>query len=324
MTSERAKSAIEASDTDELVRVVDGLVASQQWEAMVDLRSLCDEAVTRGKQLWGVSEFIRYRLALDSPPVWAGPAVTEGRTRFTLGPLSEVVASRHSWDELEPHLAPGPERTMVAHERIIRGEDLRGESINPLVMELPCYGCDWEPSYPLATYFSDRVEALSPPPPEMGGGEAVDLSPIVEDPDGTTALVSLVEHWVEASNGRVQATCVEGKAAGAIAALGVAKARLGTIAADQALAWMAWAAATGGAMGRRRGAAQGRFSAWWTAHELAGLAWPPDPDELGEAVTALRWHWWSDGSPDTGWALRLAVESVAEGLAWAIAAVDAE
>jgi hypothetical protein len=87
---------------------------------------------------------------------------------------------------------------------------------------------------------------------------------------------------------------------------------------------MAWAAASGGAHGRRRGAAAGRFSAWWAAHEIAGLEWPPEPADLGEAIARLAWYLWSDGSPDTGWALRLAVESPAEGLAWALTAADAD
>ena len=48
---DRARKAIEASDTDELV-IVDGYAESREGH-LVELRRRCDEAVTRGKQLWG-------------------------------------------------------------------------------------------------------------------------------------------------------------------------------------------------------------------------------------------------------------------------------
>jgi hypothetical protein len=109
-----------------------------------------------------------------------------------------------------------------------------------------------------------------------------------------------------------------------VAALGPSRAALRPVAGAEALSWVAWAGASGGAHGRRRGAAAGRFAAWWVAHELAGLEWPVAPEQLGDAVGSLRWHLWWDGTPDTGWALRLAVESPGEGLAWAMAAVDGD
>lgn len=324
MIEERAVAAIEASDTDELIRVVDGYAATRQWETMAALRHRCDEAVTRGKQLWGVSEYVRYRFALEAPGEWAGPAVSEGGTRFTLGPLPEVAASTKDWLELEPHLGPGPQRAMVAHERVLRGEDLEEAEVNRLVIELPLRLVDWEPAYPLATYKTDRVDSPSPP------GVSPSVSPLgkqgerIRDDEGCRALLAAVEHWVDTSNGRAQATCVEGDAAMAVEALGVSRAGLEKVAPAHGLAWIAWAAASGGAHGRRRGAAAGRFNAWWVAHEMAGLEWPPGSDELGEAIQDLHWYLWTDGSPDTGWALRIAIESPAEGLAWALSAVDAD
>lgn len=325
MIGERARRAIESSDTDALVRIVDGHAASRDWEAMAELRIGCDEAVGRGKQLWGISEYIRYRFALDAPGEWAGPAVTEGPTRFTLGPLPEVAASTKAWAELEKHLGPGPERAMAAHERVLRGEDLETAEVDRQVMELPLSLQPWEPDYPLALYRADRVEAPTPPRPVTAHTSRLDgLSVVVDDLEGCRALLGVVEHWVETSNGRSQAACAEGPASAAVAALGVGRAGLASVEAPVALAWIQWAAASAGAHGRRRGAAAGRFSAWWVAHELAGLEWPVEPAELGTAVDDLAWYLWSDGSPDTGWSLRLAVESGSDGLAWALAAVDAD
>ncbi len=324
MIDERTAKAIESSDTDELVRIVDGHASARSWDEMLALRTRCDEAVSRGKQLWAVSEYIRYRLALDAPGRWAGPAVTEGPTRFTLGPLSEVAASRKAWAELDDHLTPGPQRTMTAQERVLRGEDLRDADIDPLTVELPLNLQPWEPRYRLAEYKPDRVEAPSPTPVRPRIGPVTSSGVEVDDMDGCRALLSTVEHWTETSNGRSQAACVEGTASQAVAALGVSRAGLTPAEGNMALEWIAWAAASGGAHGRRRGSAAGRFAAWWVAHELAGLEWPVDPDELGAAIGDLSWYLWSDGSADTGWALRVAVESPPEGIAWALTAVDAE
>ena len=78
--------------------------------------------------------------------------------------------------------------------------------------------------------------------------------------------------------------------------------------------------------GRRRGAAIGRFGAWWTVAALADLtdAWPVQPDELGDALTSFDWYWWDAGEPRLGWELQLAVADPSEGYAWAISAHDSE
>jgi hypothetical protein len=85
---------------------------------------------------------------------------------------------------------------------------------------------------------------------------------------------------------------------------------------------MAWAGASGGAHGRRRGAAAGRYGAWWAIATLCDLDWPPDPGEVGTAVNRLRYYWFDDGSPGTGWEFRVAISDPSTGLAWAIAAGD--
>lgn len=324
MIDERWVAAIEGSDTDELIRVVDGLCEIREWDTLIELRRRCDEAVTRGKQLWGVSEFIRYRLALDAPGRWAGPVVSEGESRFTLGPLTEVAASTKTWGELDPHLAPGPHRAMVAHERVVRGETLLDADVDPHVLELPLDLEPWEPAYEIPRYRSDRLEVGTPPAPSVGEAAGLSAGPAVDDPDGPRSLLALVDHWVDDSNGRAEAVCVEGDAGAAVGALGVSRAGLARIDPATALAWMAWAAADGGAHGRRRGTALGRFSAWWTAHELAGLDWPVGPADLGAAVHDLAWFRWDEGAPETGWVLKLAVESAGEGLSWAVSAVDRE
>jgi hypothetical protein len=107
-----------------------------------------------------------------------------------------------------------------------------------------------------------------------------------------------------------------------VAALGHREHRLGRVTPASAMARMAWAAASGGAHGVRRGAALGRFDAWWAAAALAGLDWPPDPDALGAAIDRLSWWVWDDGMPGTGWILRLAATDPAEGWTAALDATD--
>ena len=318
MISQRAVEAIESSDTDELLRVIDGLCHNANWDEAVELRVRCGEAVGRGKQLWGVEEHIRYRLALEAPGAWAGPAVSEGAARFAPGPLPEVAASTKTWSELAPHIEDGPWRGVTAAERVVRGE----QDVGP-IPDLPDRLADWEPDYPLATYKKDKAEAPSPQVPNVTPTELPGGVTTIDDPQSAAALFDLVQPWVTESNGRCETSVVEGGALEAIRALGLSTARVGELQPGEALRWMCWAGASGGAHGRRRGAAAGRYGVWWALATLGDLDWPPDPPAVAETLEALRFFWFDDGSPGTGWQLRLAIEDSESGLAWAIAAVDA-
>jgi hypothetical protein len=313
----RALEAIEHSDTDELLRVVDGLCESSAWDDLVELKRRCREAVGRGKQLWGVEEHIRYRLALEAPARWAGPAVDEGEARFSLGPLPEVAASTKTWDELEEYLEDGPSKRVTAAERVIRGE-----TVTDPIGDLPDHLQDWEPAYPVATYRSDRVDAPSPDPPELEETALPEGFTSIDDPQSEGALFDLVQPWVTESSGRCETSAVEGTALAAIRALGLTRARVGLLGPGDALQWIVWAGSSGGAHGRRRGAAAGRYGAWWLIATLCDLDWPPDPNEVDRALSELAFRWFDDGSPGTGWELRLAIEDTGSGLSWAIAAVD--
>ena len=320
--------AVEDGDPAKLLKLVDGLCGRLDWEALVDLKARCRHAVDRGKQLWAVADHIEYRLALEAPGMWAGPMVFEGAGRFTLGPLPEVAASRHTWAELAPHLPEGPARAVTAYERVVRGEDLTtAPDIDPLVAELPLSLTEWEPVYAVATYHADKAEFPAPPLPRMQ--ELVlsnNPSPSAGDHESQDALLSLVRAWTDESNGRAEAASVHGDVTAAIRSLGPSRVRLEPVSPRVALALMAWTGASGGAYGRRTGAAAGRYGAWWTAAALSGLLeeWPVSPVDLGQAISELNWYVWSDLVPPTGWTFHLAVEDPAHGLAWAIAAVDAK
>ena len=319
--------AIEGSDPAKLLRIVDGMCAARDWDDLVDLAARCRQAVERGKQLWGVAYHVDYRLALEAPGMFAAAVAATGGGGFTLGPLTEVAASSHTWEQLDEHLPEGTARTLVAHERVVHGENVTtADGIDHRLLDMPLTLAPWEPSYPTAAYRSDRANHPTPLTPDLRGVTLPAPTPILDHPDETDALLSLTETWVIQSNGRSEAVVVDGTAEEAVAALGPRRIRIGEIDLGGALAWMAWAAASGGAHGKRPGAAAGRFAARWTLAALTDLLepFPPDEEELGEAGASLKWYLWDDLAPSTGWVLRLAAEDPEHGLAWAVSAMDAE
>ncbi len=317
---------IESSDLDGLVRYADGLVSSENWAGLVEMRDRCTEATARGKQVWGAAHFADYRLALDAPAAYALQVVKPGAGRFAHGPLWEVAASTHRWAELSGIQHPAL-RALIAHERAIRGDQVSDAGIDRSVVDAPLELAGWEPVYPVATYKSDRaefpeLEVLSAHTwvelPETPGAPADETAP-------AAALLDLVEPWLESSNGRGEGVAVAGGELDAIRALGPKRARVAGIELSQAMALMAWTGASGGAYGRRRGTAVGRALAMWALACLVGLddRWPIGADELGAAGAELRWCLWDPGEQTGGWRFHLAVADPAAGLAWAVSAVDA-
>jgi hypothetical protein len=311
-------------DLDGLVRLVDKFCAGADWPALLELRNSSRAAVTTGRQLWPAATLAEYRLALWAPAEWATQVLDEDSGRFTIGPLTEVVAQNHQFSDLRSALPDGPRVGFIAHECALRGQVLSSDLANPL--EIPFELQSWEPQYCLAEYSDDGLSAPSPQLPAVSefASMSSDGGEVIDDPDVSLAVRQLIEPWITSSNGHVEIVAVEGSSAAAVAALGVASGRLARIAPVQAMAWLAWAGASGGAHGRRRGAAIGRFGAWWTVATLADVAdqWPVDPDEVGDAVAALDWFWWDAGEPRLGWELQLAVADPVEGYAWAISAHD--
>ena len=325
LTSENEK-LVDLGDLDELVLQVDRLFDVEDLAGLLDLRDRCRRALERGRQLWPVAVHAEYRLALEAPGRWAGGVLVPGAGRFALGPLSEVAASTHTWEELAGHLQATPEAALAAHERVLRGEDLTAdERVDRRVLELPIVVQPWEPAYPLASYKAHEADFGGPPSVREWRAFDADPAQPVEDPEARRALLDLAGAWVTESNGRAEAVAVVGDAPGALAALGVRRGRTASVDAAHALAAMAWTGASGGGHGRRRGMATGRFAAWWALTAVAGLLdrWPVPPDELGRAAARLRWYRFDSGEPDTGWSLRLAVEDPDRGRAWAVSAVDA-
>lgn len=319
---------VEAADLNALLRAVDGMCSARQWDELLDLADACDDALDRGKQLWPISAHVDYRIALEAPGDYAAGVLTPDIGRFAHGPLTEVAASTHTWAELVPHLGDPVIASYVAQERVLRGEVLEGDDrAHPELVDLPLRLEPWEPPYALATFRSNLVEVQEPWEPRGQWKEvAADAGAPIEDAEVVDALLELVTPWTNESNGAARAVVVEGEAAAAVAAVAYGPVRMVPAGVDEAFRRMAWAAANGGAHGRRRGAALGRFVAWYTAALVADLPWPSPGADVGAAAQSLRWFFWEEdgvgGGLQEGWVLRIAVEDPAQGWAAALGATD--
>ncbi|MEY2582863.1 MAG: hypothetical protein QOE09_2712 [Ilumatobacteraceae bacterium] len=317
---------VHRADLDGLVTLVDKMCATGDWSSLLDLRNRCRSAIVTGRQLWPAATLAEYRLALLASTDFASEVLDEDSGRFTIGPLTEVVAQHHDFYNLRAALSDGPRLGFIAHECALRGQRIPDDLSNPL--EIPFSLQPWEPSYSLAAYDEEGLVATAPRLPEPSMFRSMPELPdadVIDDPEVTLAVRQLIEPWVTSSNGRAEIIAVEGDAASAVAALGVTTGRLAPIDPSLAMAWLAWAGASGGAHGRRRGAAIGRFGAWWTIAALADLVdvWPVDPDRIGEALSSLDWFWFDADEARLGWELQLAVADPHDGYAWAISAHDA-
>jgi hypothetical protein len=201
------EALIEANDLDGLIRRIEVLCQDADWDGLRRLRDRCRAASGSGRQLWPAANHAEHRLALEADGAHAGPIVSAAGAQFAIGPLTEVAASSHTWEELSPHLERGPARSLVAYERVLRGEDLRSDrSIDTSVFDLPLALTPWEPPYPVATYEAWR--GIFPPPrplpPLRPMALPVDARPFA-DPASTDALAELTRPWTTESNGRADA-----------------------------------------------------------------------------------------------------------------------
>lgn len=322
---------IHRADLDELVRHVERTVAARDWDHLVETRDAARAAVATGRQLWPIATLANFRLALRAPAEHAVRALDDGARTFMPGPVSEIIACAHHWRDVSPHLPPGHDRSLVAYERAMR-RDPDVDADEPGVLDIPVVPAAWEPRYATAVYDDDGAHD-DPPAAPAGDATILDIG-IVEndrpasidaDNSVTDAFRQLVEPWTASSNGKARLAFVDGGPADALTALGVASSRLVRIDPSRALAWLAWAGASGGAHGRRRGAATGRFGAWWLVATIAGLdldGWPPEPDTLGEALSTMGFWWWDGGTPRVGWCVSLVIEDPDEGTSCALEAHD--
>ena len=316
---------IRSGDIDGLVRLVDAQCTTRDWDALLEVRDACRSATDAGRQVWPAATLAEYRLALLAPDDLAAIVVDESNGRFVLGPLSEVVAQHHQWEDLAPHLEDPVAAEFVARECALRGQRTGHEPLDPF--DVPIDPLAWEPAYALATYRDDGADFPHPVVASQDWHRVVHTAATTGtavigagvDEAVSAAVHDLVSGWTTGSNG-TWAVSQADRVEDAIAVLAGEGARRAEIGTGSAIALAAWAGASGGAHGRRRGAAGGRQRAWALIAAVASLDLPWDPDAVARAAGAATWWRWEDGAEPSGWTLRLAW-STPRG-AWAIDARD--
>jgi Family of unknown function (DUF6183) len=316
---------VDRADLDEIIRRIDALCGNREWELLAALRDKCAAAVKTGRQTWPCATLANYRLALLASPQLAAESLQHPSSTFSVGPLTEVIAQHHTWADLAPHLDDGPLRGFVAYERALRGEMIPVDPTLTAILEIPLNPAPWEPQYALPQYSDHDCAAPAP---------ILDLAPfnsvrcarasVDPDPDIEAAVRGIVEAWTTQSNGRLSFAAVSGGVDSALGALGLSEARISPLEPAQVMSLVAWAGASGGAHGRRRGGAQGRFSAWWFATAMADALdeWPLPQGTLRAEMEELQWFAWTTNEPAQGWQLQLAVEDPFNDMSWAFSARD--
>lgn len=343
------RDLLDLGDLDGLVREVDRRCARGDWDAVLVLRDACLVATERtGRQLWGPARYAAYRIALEGPPALAAAMPEAGVARHGLGPLTEVVAQAHTFAELADGLDTAI-RSVVAQERVLRGEDLRADprAAQPDADAPPLVLQPFEPAYALPTYRAterlDGSPVLAPGAPGVPGAPDAPVAPVPTDagarPDAlgadvpvppraralAAALREAVATWESASDARVATVALGGASAldaARAAASGPIEVR--RVGVPDLLALVAAAGASGGVHGPRRGGAAGRAAAWWVARVATGLdgpGAPVDADELEFRLEDLDLVAFRSPGPD-GWRLEVGLGDPATGAAAAVSAVD--
>ncbi len=311
--SDSFRHLIDVGDIDGLVRTIDDLTSDRDWESLYDLRLAAKAAASSGRQVWPAATLAEYRLALRAPAELAA-RVLDDAGRFTIGPLTEVIAQDHSFAELEPHLSAGPTQAYVAHERAIRGEVIDADIFPAL--DIPARCAAWEPTYLLPVYRDSHVEVPTPDMPHDFLTCGPSNAETHDDPEVSEAFRLLIEPWTiaESIDWGVKTWNVHPQRA-------INAARIAPMTSTEALTWLTWIGASGGPTGRRRGNAAGRFSTWWLLAALTDslATWPPN--ESGSFDT-LEWFWWDDGHVRQGWSIGIAVHDHRSGRSWSFDTQD--
>ncbi|MFE0462158.1 hypothetical protein ACFW1A_23200 [Kitasatospora sp. NPDC058965] len=254
----------------------------------------------------------------------AGPGAAAGEQDNWVGPLWEVLASRHPWHELAGLPIGEPVRTLMAHTRVLLGEDLTGEPGGeaPFVLR-PWEQAGWEAADRVTEYRVGGAAATPhfPLPDSREGLAPVALPPgvpaTVAGWPATAALGGLCE-WLAAR-------CVRGTALQAAALFapgrGGAPVTGGYLPFAAAYPALVRAGSGAGAYGRSGGAARGRLAVWRVLAAMADPVGRCSVAEVDALVARMRCFTWC-GPTDEVWHLHLTLEDPATGLAWAVSGCD--
>jgi hypothetical protein len=160
--SQYLDALVDRADLDEIIREIDALCAKREWNELASLRNKCAAAVKTGRQVWPAATLANYRLALHADAKNAAESLQHPTSTFSVGPLTEVIAQSHSWNEIEKYITDPPMRGFVAYERAIRGDTIENDESLQAILEIPLALGTWEPSYEVPLYSDNGVEAPTP------------------------------------------------------------------------------------------------------------------------------------------------------------------
>ncbi|GGU95729.1 hypothetical protein GCM10010495_01720 [Kitasatospora herbaricolor] len=312
-------------------RSLNALAEAGRWPELLGIyRQVRAAASARAGEAGAAAETapLGHLIAHGAPPEVAvrlfdedgGPGTAAGVGDHDSGPLWEVLATRHSWLRLAPLLGPAPVRRLVAHTRVLVGEDLSyGAEPDPdgvpLVLE-PWEVAGWGDSGRVRDYLragGSRSSLLALPATREGLGP-VDLPVRRERVAGQRATkeFAALADWA-------QVACVRGTAPDAAAQYAPARRVTG--------GYVPFAAAypvlvQAGAGVRAHGVARGRLVVWRALVAMTGAA-RPDRAEVNALVARLRCFTWCDPADELRY-LHVALEDPATGLSWAVSGDDVE
>ncbi|AUY48974.1 hypothetical protein [Streptomyces sp. CB01881] len=305
------------------------LVEDGRWpELLGSYRQARAVAVARAgeERAAAVTAPLGHLIAYAAPPEVAvrlfdpdgGPGTAAGVADHDSGPLWEVLATRHSWLRLAPLLGPARVRRLVAHTRVLLGEDLSygaepdPEGV-PLVLE-PWETAGWGEGTRVRDYLprgGSRSALLTLPATREGLGPV-----LLPEPGGrlrgqraTRALAALAE-WAEVA-------CVRGPAPQAAGQLAPGRRVTGGY-LPFAIAYPVLVQA--GAAERSQGSADGRLALWRALGAMAGGE-GPNRVEVNALVARMRCFTWCDPADDLRH-VHVAMEDPATGLSWAVSGSD--
>ena len=126
------------------MRLVDKFCANADWPALLELRNRSRAAVATGRQLWPAATLAEYRLALWAPAEWAAQVLDEESGRFTIGPLTEVVAEHHEFADLRQHFPTA--LASASSPTNVRSAGSRSSAISSNPLDIPFELQPWEPA----------------------------------------------------------------------------------------------------------------------------------------------------------------------------------
>lgn len=338
-TPDSVGEMINAGDQTKVMQEIDRLSDADDWYGLLELSSRCRIASTeRGKPLWGCAAHAEYRIALDASPQVAALVMDTELGPFALGPVPEVVASAHDFEEMLVHIPTRitPQWEMFVYECVARGDDVVAGGLDVDVAarleadhEVPLVLSSWEPEYSAPKFRKDKVEVnrpallslreLSTSKIETGGNETGE-DETISDPDSTSALYALVASWCSQSNGVARVVATESLQS-AVHYVDPSAKDVVAVDAAAAVSAMVWAGADGGAHGKRNGLARGR-ALMRNALASLGDADLRDEEAFGRTLKEFSWFSWDVPRTGQGWSLALAAQDNVDQVAFAVFATD--